>query len=105
MIDPADAPAPVGTCCVAGCTRPAEESWFPDHCALREAGVEPEWKHICIEHDLELNSYVTRMFFGNKYDKALSDYTDARRTLNKTIEAMQAAGAEVITYPNGGENE
>jgi hypothetical protein len=91
-----EAPEPTGICCVKGCASEAQELWLPDHCALREAGVEPEWKHICLGHDLALNKYVTRLFFGNKYDDVLDAYTERKYDRAKLIAQAKALGMRVV---------
>lgn len=68
----------LGTCCVPGCDRPAEESWMPNCCALREAGVSVDWVHVCAEHDVELNERITRGVFGDRYDAELAAYRERR---------------------------
>lgn len=70
----------MGTCSVPGCSRPAEESWMPNCCALREAGVEVKWVHVCTEHDVEINEAITRGLFGDRYDAELAVYRERRLT-------------------------
>lgn len=93
---PTEEPVAQGKCCVEGCENLAEESWFPDHCALRDAGVEPQWKHLCLDHDLELNKVVTQMFYGNRYDAELEAYTERQRALRKFIAALCEDGVAVV---------
>lgn len=69
-----------GTCCVPGCDRPAVESWMPNCCALREAGVEVDWVHVCAEHDVEMNEQTVRSVFGDRYDAELAAYRERRLT-------------------------
>lgn len=69
------------TCCVAGCSAKAVDMWLPSVCAVREAGVEVGYMAVCVEHDIELNNYTTRFFFGAKYDKELADYATRRRAI------------------------
>tara|TARA_R110000823_G_scaffold38236_3_gene103172 strand:+ start:2768 stop:3004 length:237 start_codon:yes stop_codon:yes gene_type:complete len=66
-------------CCVADCVGIATDYWLPSVCAVRETGVEVGYMPVCTEHDIELNNYTTRMFFGTKYDDELSAYAKRRR--------------------------
>tara|TARA_R110002095_G_scaffold175043_2_gene152545 strand:- start:5000 stop:5209 length:210 start_codon:yes stop_codon:yes gene_type:complete len=62
---------------------------------VREAGIEPTWKHLCLDHDLELNKYVTRMFFGNKYDYLLNAYTDKQRARSEAVAEITKLAKEL----------
>lgn len=90
------APDPEGKCCVEGCDNDAAEMWYPDHCALREGGVQPDWHGLCLEHDLELNLLVTKMFFGDKYNSLLEAYAAKRRIAQTLVRKCKERGIEVF---------
>lgn len=61
-------------CGVPGCGRKAFDQWRYSSCALREAGIKPEWVKVCRHHDFALNSEMIRILFGAKYEKQIAAY-------------------------------
>ena len=70
----------LGDLCVR-CGAQAQEAWWPDICALR--GIPKDWRLLCTECDIKLNSMVTRFLYKSKRDAALVDYAKVKRAEEK----------------------
>ena len=55
----------------ACCGKPSVAQWRPAVCADPQR---PEYRGLCAEHDVEMNTYVLRFFFGRKREREIAAY-------------------------------